>query len=69
MTVVGVSLGIVSALALTRLLRSLLFGVSATDPLTFMVVPLGLIVVALAACYFPARKASQVDPLISLRHE
>jgi putative ABC transport system permease protein len=69
MTVVGVSLGIVSALALTRLLRSLLFGVSATDPLTFMVVPLGLIVVALAACYFPARRASQVDPLISLRHE
>lgn len=69
LTLSGVALGIGGALALTRLLKGLLFDVSATDPLTFGLVALLLLVVALAACWIPARRAAKVDPLAALRHE
>ena len=65
----GVALGVGGALALTRLLKTLLFGVSATDPLTFIVIAALLILVALLACWLPARRATKVDPLIALRHD
>jgi putative ABC transport system permease protein len=69
LTLIGASTGLLLALAVTRLLRSALFGLSATDPITFAVVSLLLIVVALAACYLPARQATKVDPMIALRRE
>jgi putative ABC transport system permease protein len=69
LTVVGVLIGLGSALALTRVMSSLLYGVSATDVLTFSIPPVVLGLVALLASYFPARRAARVDPTIALRSE
>jgi putative ABC transport system permease protein len=65
----GVAIGLLGALALTQVMKSLLFGVSAIDPLTFALVASLLALVALAACYLPARRATKVDPIAALRHE
>jgi predicted permease len=69
MAVIGVAVGIAGSLVLTRLMAKLLFGVSAYDPLTFLTVAALLFMVALAACYIPARRAMRVDPLVALRYE
>jgi predicted permease len=69
LTITGLALGLAVSLVLTRFLRSLLFGISSTDAFTFTSVALLLCLVALAACYIPARRAMKVDPVIALRHE
>jgi predicted permease len=69
LTLLGVMIGLAGAAGLTRLMSRILYGVSSTDPLTFAVVALVLTIVALAACYIPARRAVRVDSIVALRHE
>jgi ABC-type lipoprotein release transport system permease subunit len=66
---VGTAIGIAVALALTRLMTSLLYGVTATDPATLLAVAALPVLVAVVACYIPARRAVRVDPMVALRHE
>jgi predicted permease len=69
LTIIGLVIGVAGSFALTRLVKTLLFGVKSTDITTFVVVSLTLIIVALVACYIPARRATKVDPLIALRYD
>jgi ABC-type antimicrobial peptide transport system permease subunit len=69
MTLTGIVLGVIGALVLTRLMRTMLYGVRPTDPLTFISVAALLAVIAMLACYVPARRAMKVDPMEALRHQ
>jgi ABC-type antimicrobial peptide transport system permease subunit len=69
LALVGVTLGLIASFAVTRTMRTLLFGVSATDPLTFLGITLLMAAVALFACWIPARRATKVAPLVALRYD
>jgi ABC-type antimicrobial peptide transport system permease subunit len=69
MAFIGIVLGIVASLGLTRFLAGLLYGVTAVDPITFLVISILLLIVSVLASYIPARRATKVDPLVALRYE
>ena len=69
MVTLGVVVGLLASLGVSRLMASMLFGVNSYDPLTFVAVAVILAAVALAACYIPARRAARVDPMVALRYE
>ena len=69
LSAIGVALGAVLALILTRFITTSLYGVKPTDPLTYVIVAITLTAIALLACFIPARRAVKVDPMVALRHE
>jgi ABC-type antimicrobial peptide transport system permease subunit len=69
LALIGISLGLAGAFALTRLLKSLLFGVGSTDTLTFAAAPLGILLVVLIATFIPAIRATRISPVVALRYE
>ena len=69
LAVAGVTIGLLAAFLLTRLIQSLLFGVNASDPITFAGISVLLAIITLIACYIPARRAARIDPLVSLRYD
>jgi len=69
LALIGLGIGLPASLALARLLKTMLFGISPADPLTFAATGLLLTCVALASCYLPARRATKIDPLDALRHD
>jgi putative ABC transport system permease protein len=69
LTLIGVALGLITSFTITRLMRTMLYQVSATDPLTFIIVPLLIVIVALLACWIPARRATNIDPMVALRND
>jgi putative ABC transport system permease protein len=69
LALIGVAIGLAGAIGLSKALSSVLYGISATDPVTFISVAVIMIAVALVACFFPARKATKVDPLTAMRYE